>query len=461
MPATVTPSMRTAGWNVKFTIGSGEDPEVFAGIYQAPSKDLVTFNDICDELRLCFDMAYGESSKITEDTWPSIAFALHDHPDILSLNGTPSFFATKDLLNRPVPSLPPLHPQEQNILRYHVVFHEDCNLSTDSRLDDHLRAGCAQQLSDPLRRYDPRYIPLSESESYDPKLSFMPLRKQFRCGSPKRQRMDDADEIVFDDMIAPLHSNIGIDEAKRIENDFRSSCLNRGSRCVVSGEGSPWCPGVATGPGIEACHIIPQQHYHLYPLDSETDDSTLTQPSPRRLRITWEKTWSHRNGILLMRHLRHFFDARLFSIHPKTLRIRVFVPYDALLRFNGQIASVSQQVDRRALRQHYEMSCIENMAALKGHWHDDSPGKTNAHMSGVRSGLSSRTDVPSPPDPDPDPGDRQLGREVDNNNSTVPQYDEDPQDSYITPGNSREFLADVNWELQRFKARQRARGDLT
>ncbi|KAF2970174.1 hypothetical protein GQX73_g3411 [Xylaria multiplex] len=170
------------------------------------------------------------------------------------------------------------------------------------------------------------------------------------------------------------------------------------------------------------------------------------------------------------------------------------------------IASVPQQVDRRALRQHYEMSCIENMAALKVYWRD-SLSKTNAHTSGTQSVLSPSTDFPptpgsrdtelgtflrgasdpskkTPPTPpnQGQPGDtsgqdnlvtrakavlrqgetgykRKRIQECEVDTQTFPRYEEDMQDSYITPRNSREFLADVNWELQRFKGRQHARGN--
>ncbi|RYC58168.1 hypothetical protein CHU98_g8039 [Xylaria longipes] len=133
------------------------------------------------------------------------------------------------------------------------------------------------------------------------------------------------------------------------------------------------------------------------------------------------------------------------------------------------------------------------MAALKVYW-CDSLSKTNAHTSGTRSVLSLSTDFP----PTPGPRDTQLGtflrgasdpgdapgldnlvkeaeavlrkgetgykrtrlQEYEVDNQTFPQYEEDVQDSYITRWNSREFLADVNWELQRFKARQHAGGNL-
>ncbi|RSL98614.1 hypothetical protein CDV31_012516 [Fusarium ambrosium] len=79
--AAVTPSMRAVGWNVHFTIGREEDPGAFAGIYQAAGSDLVTFRNVCDELRLCFefpsDAARSENDHDDNDNpWASIAFAL-------------------------------------------------------------------------------------------------------------------------------------------------------------------------------------------------------------------------------------------------------------------------------------------------------------------------------------------------------------------------------------------------
>ncbi|KAI0106375.1 hypothetical protein GGR51DRAFT_517454 [Nemania sp. FL0031] len=494
MSAIVTPSMRTAGWNVEFTIGPSDDEDVFAGIYTAPGSGLITFSDVCDEMRISFKDGFilvgEETSDDTSDVWDSIAFSLHVDPDMPILEGILLFFVTKEDQNQPIPT----HPQKQKILRYHVVFHKDCNLPRDSRLDDHLRAGCAQQLSDPPRRYDHRYIPLTEAKSYDPKLSFMPLqplRKELKThsrskplGLPKQLFMDDADEIRFVDMLAPLDSKIDIDEAKRVESIFRSSCLNRGSCCIVSGEGNPWCPGVAIGPGVEACHIIPQQHYYLYPLGAD-NDNFVAEPSPRGLRMAWEKTWSFPNGILLMKHLHEFFDRRLFSINPETLRIRVFVPYDALLRFNGKKASVHPQVDRRALRQHYDMCCIENMAALKLYRRD--PILWGTSSTTPDSGDTTLGDSPSEKTSPSPPNQRQPGgassrdnlvtraeavlredqlghkrkrlQDDEADNQTSPLYEKDEQDGYITPQNSRRFLADVNWELRRFKARQHARGN--
>lgn len=142
--AAVTPSMRAVGWNVHFTIGQDEDPGAFAGIYQAAGSDLVTFRHVCDELRLCFelpnDTARSESDDDdNKDPWASIAFALDDHPDFPSPPPLGLSFVTGQLLDQPVPSLPPLHPKEQNVLKYHLVRHRRCDLPSSLPLDTHLQ----------------------------------------------------------------------------------------------------------------------------------------------------------------------------------------------------------------------------------------------------------------------------------------------------------------------------------
>ncbi|KAM0293761.1 hypothetical protein ACHAPM_011483 [Fusarium culmorum] len=73
--AAVTPSMRAVAWNVHFTIGEDEDPGAFAGVYQVPGSNLVTFRNVCDELRLCFECPYdisnNESESLSQSTIPT------------------------------------------------------------------------------------------------------------------------------------------------------------------------------------------------------------------------------------------------------------------------------------------------------------------------------------------------------------------------------------------------------
>lgn len=135
-----------------------------------------------------------------------------------------------------------------------------------------------------------------------------PKRPASGSNSPTKEALDE-----FDDMLAPATMNIDLDEAKRVTNEFRSSCLNRATSCAVSGEGESWFPVPPIGPGIQACHIVPQQHYHLYRVSSGLADGDVPiEESPRRLQEAWRSTWSPRNGILLMKHLHEFFDARFF-----------------------------------------------------------------------------------------------------------------------------------------------------
>lgn len=73
-------------------------------------------------------------------------------------------------------------------------------------------------------------------------------------------------------------------------------------------------PGL--GLGLDACHIVPQKHYYLYPPGPPLP-SRITDPLPtdmESLGVAWISTWNRQNGILLFSHLHQMFDARLFAI---------------------------------------------------------------------------------------------------------------------------------------------------
>lgn len=270
-------------------------------------------------------------------------------------------------------------------------------------------AGCAKHISKPVRRVDPRYLPPKKPSS-DPRFATFPLRKTARGrkgsqspskrsasgsvspnkGSESGQPLVEEDDLP--DMVTPPQENIQAEHAKRVIARFRDSCLASARQCAVSGMGRSWYANPTIGPALHACHIVPQQHYHLYP-DPEAVDGELqpqnAMPNNPRLVQAWENTWDPSNGILLLSHLHELFDARLFSIHPKTLRIRVFMPYDVLLGYHGTVAKVPRSVDRAALRHHYEMSCIENMAA-KMAFVEPMPWPESAPTSGKNTPLDSR-----------------------------------------------------------------------
>ncbi|KAJ8122012.1 hypothetical protein O1611_g9951 [Lasiodiplodia mahajangana] len=494
----VTPGMRAAGWNVLFTIGPEKDPCAFAGIYQVVGSNLVTFRDVCGELRLCFEFPNhvtrdesgnnDESSSNDDNPWGDIAFALADRPD-LSLEMRGLSFVHGELLDKPVPSLPPIHPKQQDVLKYHIVSHKNCDILPSKPLSAHLKNGCAQHLPEPTRRYDPRYLMPNKGSSDSTIAGKMLLPRML-----KATRCLDDNDIEGIDMLAPKNLEINEEAAKRTQSSFRHNCLLRGTFCAVSRQGESWCLATSVGPGIQACHIVPQIQYHLYPTG---DDITTIDTSPRGLITAWEKTWSPNNGILLDKTLHELFNARLFSIHPTTFQIRTFVPYDKLIQYHGNRALVHPKTDIKALRHHYEMCCIENMAAEKPQLEEvplpstgTAPTRGENKLGMVmpslpptpgsevgRTGDPSQERAPNPSQSQSKdaPGQDDLVEDaeaesggykrrrlecqvVDSQISPRPCYyseDEDTLEGFITPCNSRDFLANVNWELRKFQALHR------
>ncbi|KAM3547301.1 hypothetical protein MY1884_009624 [Beauveria asiatica] len=536
MSAAVTASMRAVGWNVLFTIGPDDDnefPPHFAGIHQNPRKPTVTFADVRAELALCFDGSSLDNDRNDEDDgnnsrnnrgsgnngdggntarnkpWGGIAFALMETPEPENGDEHVEYpvWITDENIDAIVPGVPSIDPiKARRTIKYHIVRHSRCLLPAGSSLKDHLRAKCAQHLPTPDRYRHPAYIPHNKTPS-DSRLNIMPLRRQAKARSqspPKRSASgrsspnkptDDADG-EYANIVAPANMDIAMDQARKVISEFRMACINRSACCAITGGGAPWCLGQPIGPGIQACHVVPQQHYHLYPIPSTNasspDVDETMRYSPRLLQEAWRKTWSPHNGILLMKHMHDFFDARLVSIHPKTLLVRVFVPYQDLEPYHGRKATVPLDIDRRALRHHYDMCCIENMAsaypdldALPSNAKSQisTPGGGLASTSGGSTPLTGRADLAMTPSAGRDltqrpaggdPSKRQRSAPRDDQDDGVPAADEvefleegeefpaakrmrlDDRrrffDGCVTPYNSREFLGDVNWELTKYKA---------
>ncbi|KAM3475588.1 hypothetical protein MY5147_003688 [Beauveria neobassiana] len=521
MSASVTASQRSLGWNVNLTIGESQQYALtFAGLYQDPHTPTVTFADVCTELALCFEMPTAEHSSenihgndvavesntrdnekngnnqdnaIVETAWKNIAFALTETPDMAGQTDCPSWIVQENF-DRLVPALPSVSPRLRKTVTYHIVRHGLCRLPASSSLQDHLRAKCARHLPMPRRRRHPAYLPYNKVPS-DSRLSIMPLRRKLKASrsqSPTKRTAsgstspgkapDEADAATDDyaDMLAPASMSLDVDEAKRVVNEFRAACIDRATCCAVSGRGEPWCPGQRIGPGVQACHIVPQQHYHIYPVGiGNPTDSAAVEYSTRWLYEAWQRTWSPDNGILLMKDLHDLFDARLFSIHPETLRVRAFVPFNGVNEYHGRKAQATNNVDRNALRQHYEMCCIESMAAKQPNLERASSGASSISTPGANLGITSgagtpfsrQTDLAMTPSSRHTPTQTALptgdaSKSSRRNRDDVELWleggrgrsrkrrrrdDEDGFDSYITPYNKREFLADVNWELQKFK----------
>ncbi|KAI0858164.1 hypothetical protein F4860DRAFT_486949 [Xylaria cubensis] len=388
----VTIYRRAQAWNVCFKIGRRT-----AGIYQVPGSNLITFRDVCDELRLCYEFPGEKSGNDNDDTWASIAFALADNLNLGSEELQNLSFVTGDLLAKPVPTLSSTESNTPQNLTYCIVSHKLCSLPAGTALDDHLKVKCARPLPTPVRRIDPRYLPSNQNQnSSDPAIGEYLSRRQLKAYSQRKrgqsdrsshnkQVTDDEDDVELESMLAPADLNIDRQAAKAYQDLFRSGCVDLQLPCAVSGQGRSWWGDI--GPAMEACHIVPQLHYYLYPIkdsnvfpvsdidttiDEEKTDEKAAEVAEQRaaekrslkLAEAWFATWSPENSIILRKDLHELFHARLFSIHPKTLVIRVFVPYDILTGFNGKKAILSSIIDTEALRHHYEMCCIENMAAL-------------------------------------------------------------------------------------------------
>lgn len=249
--------------------------------------------------------------------------------------------------------------------------------------------------------------------SKDPGFTRLPYRKTMRptggsqsppkrsgsgSVSPTKDIRSNLQDAGGDDdvasLVAPLTMDVPIEIARQTMTAFRTSCLIASSKCAVTGKDRSWCVTPAIGPTLQACHIVPQQHYHVYPVPMTfTGDSRY---SARRLREAWGRTRSPKNGILLLSYLHELFDARLFSIHPDILRIRAFVPYDVILEYHGSIARLPSGVDRRALRHYYQMCCIENMAAEMplAEQQPASEVGTRSVVSGTVSPFDSGSNIP-------------------------------------------------------------------
>ncbi|KAG8408068.1 hypothetical protein J3459_018198 [Metarhizium acridum] len=64
----ITPQLRALGWNVH--ILCGPDSDRFAGIFHPPGSNSLTYRDIVDELRLCFDIPTDSKADDGESANP-------------------------------------------------------------------------------------------------------------------------------------------------------------------------------------------------------------------------------------------------------------------------------------------------------------------------------------------------------------------------------------------------------
>ncbi|EGX87962.1 hypothetical protein CCM_09098 [Cordyceps militaris CM01] len=292
--AAINPAARVLGWNIELLHQFHGTP--FAGIFQ-PAKGDLTFRDIVEELRLCFEFPQ-ESSGV----WDSIAFGLlktfNYSPD--DANPAPKIVHGRDGLDQPVPALPKLRREalkDRAVIQYLVFKHKACNLPANSSLNKHFKETCAEHLSDYVRRQDPRYLPPKKA-SANRRYAAYPFRKTLRgrssastspskrsasgSVSPRKDADIDQADDDFAGIVVPPNCEIPDHILKRTMANFRAILLQSADSCVVTGMGRSWILNPTIGPALQVCHIVSPLHYHTYPLPSNNVDGTQDTSEDRQ-----------------------------------------------------------------------------------------------------------------------------------------------------------------------------------
>lgn len=118
--------------------------------------------------------------------------------------------------------------------------------------------------------------------------------------------------------------------------------------CAISGCKVYWKLGFV--PGLGCYHIL--------------DRSAKSNAAEGQISGEMSKK-SKNNNITMLSHIYDFWKAGLLAIHPKTLRIRCFVPSDVISNYDDKPASFpsSESPDRDSLRLHYDICVWVNMTA--------------------------------------------------------------------------------------------------
>lgn len=151
----------------------------------------------------------------------------------------------------------------------------------------------------------------------------------------------------------------GAEEAMK---GFYSLSNTSGRCCAISGLGryTPENSKLAwSDPGLTISHIIPPQHFDVYPVDKSDIDGEDDELAEK-----WRMTWDPReNGIVLLGHFHALWKARLVAVEPVTLTVRCFGPYDSISAYEGKKAHFSNVPNRDALLWHYNMCLWENITS--------------------------------------------------------------------------------------------------
>lgn len=180
--------------------------------------------------------------------------------------------------------------------------------------------------------------------------------------------------------------------AEEAMEGFHSLSNTSGRCCAISGLGrySPDNSSLAwSDPGLTISHIIPPQHFEVYPIDNSDTDGEDDELGEK-----WRMVWDPReNGIILLGHFHALWRARLVAIEPSTLTVRCFGPYDSIAIYEGKKAHFSNVPNRETLRWHYNMCVFENITAkqLPQSLDTSQEREATATMRPTMSALSTNT----------------------------------------------------------------------
>lgn len=261
----ITRDQRSMGWNITFYLGD----TALAGIFQA--KNCVTIGDVARDLDLC--LVFQQPL----DDWKAALLPRHDLPSehiLLDASNTTPF------------------PDPDIATQYTYLFHSRnrCDIGSGAHTR---RSACYQQPPLPSRRHHQRYAAIGKQPEQAGKSCMMPLRQTRgtkRSASGSRSRPPSASASTpseADNEEIPV-SVVSPDTARAKISAFRSNVLSSGNTvCAISGKGKSWIGGLV-GTGIEAAHIIPQNHWAVYPLD---DLNVISIEEKAQLEIAWRRTW--------------------------------------------------------------------------------------------------------------------------------------------------------------------------
>ncbi|KAH6668315.1 hypothetical protein B0J14DRAFT_437250, partial [Halenospora varia] len=171
-------------------------------------------------------------------------------------------------------------------------------------------------------------------------------------------------EVIHDPNDPTAPASMANKDLQRYMDAFRENAQSRAICCAVSGLGKKWSGSGGLGPSLQACHIVPQKLWDLYPL-AEDHDGEVELYSSRRLESKWNKTWGVDNCLWRQSSLHTVHDLRLLAINPNTLNVRCFAPYDLVYPYHTQAAHIKprNRPDPAALKCHWDSCVYESMTA--------------------------------------------------------------------------------------------------